>query len=82
MRSLLLSGTHLDDDAVCALAAAEWPRLQYMILNNNAITDRSADAFLDSTLWRRSGCELWLIGNPLSSATKAKLEVFGSRVSL
>ena len=81
MRSLVLSLMKLDDGAALALAGAEWPRLEYLILDSNRITDRGAAAFLDSPFWRRSECELWLNGNPISDAMKAKLrETFGPRV--
>jgi uncharacterized protein (TIGR02996 family) len=81
MRSLVLTRTDLDDGAGRALAGAEWPRLEYLILESNRITDRGAAAFLDSPFWRGSECELWLSWNPLSDTMKAQLrETFGPRV--
>ncbi len=83
MCSLLLTQTQLDDDATVELAAVEWPRLEYLLLGVNRLTDRSAEAFLNSAFWRSSGCDLWLTRNQLSDAVKAKLkEVFGPRVSV
>jgi uncharacterized protein (TIGR02996 family) len=80
MRSLLLSDTRLDDAAALALASVEWPRLQYLIVNNNAITDRGAEAFLDSVFWRSSECELWFSSNELSAGMGERLkEAFGPR---
>jgi uncharacterized protein (TIGR02996 family) len=81
MRSLLLSNTALGDDAARVFAESEWPHLQYLILHDNAITDRGAEAFLDSASWRSSGCDLGLGGNKLSGPMAAKLkEAFGERV--
>jgi hypothetical protein len=83
LRSLALARTKLNDGAALALAGAEWPRLEYLILDSNRITDRGAAAFLDSPFWRNSECELWLSGNSLSEMMKAKLrDVFGPRVQV
>jgi uncharacterized protein (TIGR02996 family) len=82
MRSLLLRQTGLGDDAVLVFAATEWPRLDHLSLDANAITDRGASAFVGSPEWRQStGAELWLGGNPISDSVKAELKAaFGPRV--
>jgi uncharacterized protein (TIGR02996 family) len=92
MRSLVLSHANLHDDSALVLAGAEWPRLQFLDLDDNLITDRGAAAFLDSHFWRRSECEIWLGNNPagylsganpLSAVMKYKLKTaFGSRVKV
>jgi hypothetical protein len=84
IRSLCLSQTDLDSDAALAIAGAEWPRLQYLELEGNRITDHGAGAFLDALFWRSSQCVVSLRGsydgNPLSDEMKAKLtETFGER---
>jgi uncharacterized protein (TIGR02996 family) len=81
LRELSLRKNRLDDDAAAALAAVPWPSLDDLILSDNRITDRGAEAILNSPTLRGGPGRVWLHRNPISAPVRAELtRVFGDRV--